>query len=318
MGRCCALGITFSTEATTQLAGSSFLLAKVSRDDYHVLKIGAFRPAAKAGATRPSDQKQEDLRGRPKTHGGAVMKITAIVRRIAIAIVASLCLWPMLALRASAQTAPESNATEAVALELVARGAWSPSVNYVKDDLVTSRGSAWRARRANINKVPGSTAPSTALDWERFARGFNPFGAWLSTTTYHPDDLVLRLGSTWRARRTNLNVAPGFSPPTGSNSPPRATPVAIRWRTAAPARRRSISAAIPTPASSRHRRGKLRWSRTACCFSTTSAATTPPWASARSIPTPAVTPTPPWEPTRSRPTTSGQANTAVGRGALAG
>jgi hypothetical protein len=108
------------------------------------------------------------------------------------ALVASLCLSPGLAPEAWAQTRPAT--TEAPApLVVRARGGWSPSVNYVLDDLVTARGSAWRAKRANINKVPGQTSPATALDWERFARGFNPLGAWVGTKKYQPDDLVLRL-----------------------------------------------------------------------------------------------------------------------------
>ena len=140
------------------------------------------------------------------------MKITTIVCEIAAVTVASLCLSAVLAPGAMAQTGPAAAdaAPEAPApLVVRARGGWSPTVNYVKDDLVTSRGSAWRAKRANINKVPGSTAPSTALDWERFARGFNPLGAWVGSKTYHPDDLVLRLGSTWRALR-----APTMAPVT--------------------------------------------------------------------------------------------------------
>ena len=143
------------------------------------------------------------------------MKIKTVACGLAAVLAASLSLWAGLTHEAWAQTKPAADtAPEAPApLVVTARGAWSPTVNYVKDDLVTSRGSAWRAKRANINKVPGSTAPSTALDWERFARGFNPLGAWVGSKTYHPDDLVLRLGSTWRALRTNLNVTPGLSPP---------------------------------------------------------------------------------------------------------
>jgi hypothetical protein len=143
------------------------------------------------------------------------MKITTIVCATAIASGASLGLWAELAPEASAQTEPTPTNTTpepVVALAVTARGAWSPSVNYVKDDLVTSRGSAWRAKRANLNKVPGSTLPSTALDWERFAAGFNPLGAWLSNKIYHRDDLVLRQGSTWRALRTGLNKTPGLFP----------------------------------------------------------------------------------------------------------
>ena len=84
---------------------------------------------------------------------------------IAAAIVASLCLSPGLPPKAWAQTEPAAAdaAPEAPAPQVVAaRGAWSPTVSYKKDDLVTARGSTWRAKRENINKIPGSTAPSTA------------------------------------------------------------------------------------------------------------------------------------------------------------
>jgi hypothetical protein len=106
---------------------------------------------------------------------------------------------------AAADTAPEASAPLAVR----ARGAWSPSVNYVLDDLVTSRGSAWRAKRASKNKLPGQTLPtSTALDWELFAAGFNSAGAWVGSKFYHVNDLVTRDGTVWRAKRSSQNKTP--------------------------------------------------------------------------------------------------------------
>jgi hypothetical protein len=113
---------------------------------------------------------------------------------------------------AIAQTVLETNVAESVAMDVRPRGAWSPSVTYELNDLVTSRGSTWRAKRTNLNQVPGSTSPSTAFDWERFAAGFNPLGPWSNTATYHRDDLVSHLGSTWRARFTNVNKTPGLAP----------------------------------------------------------------------------------------------------------
>jgi hypothetical protein len=92
------------------------------------------------------------------------------------------------------------------------RGEWSPTVRYVTDDLVTSRGSAWRAKRNSRNKVPGSTQPSTAADWEQFAAGFNPLGPWAAATKYHRNDLVTHQGSAWRATRTGLNKVPSLKP----------------------------------------------------------------------------------------------------------
>jgi hypothetical protein len=91
---------------------------------------------------------------------------------------------------------------------LTAKGAWSASVTYHTDNVVTAHGSSWRAKRTNKNKVPGQTQPSTAAYWELLASGLNPAGAWVSTTKYQPNDLVTSNGSTWRAKRTNLNKAP--------------------------------------------------------------------------------------------------------------
>jgi hypothetical protein len=93
-------------------------------------------------------------------------------------------------------------------LLLTPRGEWDPETAYVVDDIVTSRGSTWRAKRANRNKVPGQTLPTTRNDWEPVAFGLNPTGAWSSNSRYHPGDLVTDDGSTWRAKRTNINRPP--------------------------------------------------------------------------------------------------------------
>ena len=54
---------------------------------------------------------------------------------------------------------------------LNAKGAWSDAANYGEDDVVTAGGSSYRAKRANLNKAPASSA----ADWEvlaaRGARG---------------------------------------------------------------------------------------------------------------------------------------------------
>jgi hypothetical protein len=93
--------------------------------------------------------------------------------------------------------------------ELVAKGAWSATTTYAIDDIVTARGSTWRSlKAANRNRPPGQTQPSTAAYWEPLASGLNPTGAWVSTTKYQPNDLAISNGSTWRAKRTNLNKAP--------------------------------------------------------------------------------------------------------------
>jgi hypothetical protein len=106
------------------------------------------------------------------------------------------------------QVSDDADTAEIDARLVDAKGAWSPNKNYLTDDLVTSRGSTWRAKRNNKGKVPGSTQPSTAADWELFAAGFNPVGAWLGTKKYHINDLVSFQGATWRAKRTSQNKTP--------------------------------------------------------------------------------------------------------------
>ena len=119
-------------------------------------------------------------------------------RICAAILVTAFCLSPMLA-------APEAMAQ----MELRPRGQWNAAVTYQTDDLVLARGSTWRARRTNVNKVPGSTSPPTGADWQIFAAGLNPLGPWSSATTYHKNDLVNHVGTTWRATRTSLNAVPG-------------------------------------------------------------------------------------------------------------
>ncbi len=92
--------------------------------------------------------------------------------------------------------------------ELAAKGVWNPSTNYLKDDIVIARGSTWIARRNNKGKVPGQTNPSTAADWQLFARGFNPLGAWSNATLYQPDDVVTFNGQTFRAKLTRAGSQP--------------------------------------------------------------------------------------------------------------
>ena len=91
------------------------------------------------------------------------------------------------------------------ALALQPRGIWSASVTYALHDLVILRGSTWRSKHNNnLNKLPGSTSPSTALDWEPFASGLNPRRAWNSSTKIRPRPSRIG-GSTWWGLRTNLN-----------------------------------------------------------------------------------------------------------------
>src|SRR5262249_36833780 len=93
--------------------------------------------------------------------------------------------------------------------ELVAAGGWNAATTYAKDDIVVARGSAWISLKAgNTNRVPGQTSPSTAAWWGLVARGFNPTGSWANATKCQPDDLVTRLGQTYRAKVTNTNKPP--------------------------------------------------------------------------------------------------------------
>src|SRR5690242_16137020 len=68
--------------------------------------------------------------------------------------------------QAAAQQAPAQHSAAAAGRVLTPRGAWSAQVSYAADDLVTARGSTWRAKVANSDRVPGSTSPSTAAYWE--------------------------------------------------------------------------------------------------------------------------------------------------------
>lgn len=131
---------------------------------------------------------------------------TKLFHRLALGLaLAGCCLGSVLATSTVGRT---QSPGPAVPQDLSSKGAWSPTTAYVKDDLVTARGSTWRARKTSQNKVPGQTKPSTDEFWERYTAGFNPLGAWSDIAKYQPDDLVGYQGSTWRAKRTNLNKKP--------------------------------------------------------------------------------------------------------------
>jgi hypothetical protein len=111
--------------------------------------------------------------------------------------------------QAASATRDRIGAAALAAADVTPRGAWKPDVEYLRNDLVTLRGSTWRAKRRNIGRLPGSTSPSTERFWELFAGGLNPRGAWKPSATFHRNDLVTHEGSTWRALRTNGNSVPG-------------------------------------------------------------------------------------------------------------
>jgi hypothetical protein len=63
-----------------------------------------------------------------------------------------------------------------------------------------------------VEVAEGSAAPLRAVVANCGARGVNPRGAWSATTKYLADDIVTSLGSSWRAKRDNLNRAPSSYP----------------------------------------------------------------------------------------------------------
>lgn len=110
---------------------------------------------------------------------------------------------------AAAVAHAQAPASSPEAAEIASKGVWNSATTYAKDDIVTARGSAWISLKpGNINQLPGQTAPSTATWWRLFARGFNPTGAWSNSAIYHPDDIVTRLGQTYRAKITHTNKQP--------------------------------------------------------------------------------------------------------------
>jgi hypothetical protein len=108
----------------------------------------------------------------------------------------------------AAPTSVSAQPASTTAPTLNPRGAWSATVDYAINDLVTARSSTWRALRANKNRIPGATSPSSSRYWELFAGGLNPMGVWISSTTYQPGDLVRYNGGSYRAKATNRSAAP--------------------------------------------------------------------------------------------------------------
>lgn len=86
------------------------------------------------------------------------------------------------------------------------RGAWSKAANYLADDLVTSVGASWRAKRSNLNRPPASSS----ADWEQFAaRGLaGPAGP---------------AGAKGDAGANGADGAPGMNGAPGSEGPPGPT-----------------------------------------------------------------------------------------------
>lgn len=102
--------------------------------------------------------------------------------------------------------------TAAAQAQLVPRGEWDAATSYALNDIVTSRGSTYRAKAANIGRVPGRTAPgSTAAFWEEMASGYNSLGNWAAATTYHPNDVVLYSGSAWLSIASGANRVPDLA-----------------------------------------------------------------------------------------------------------
>ena len=56
---------------------------------------------------------------------------------------------------------------------LTARGAWEAGTDYLAEDVVSAKGTSWRAKRGSI----GSPPAAGSLDWEQFAAKTNPLGS---------------------------------------------------------------------------------------------------------------------------------------------
>lgn len=90
----------------------------------------------------------------------------------------------------------------------VYKGAWSAAVAYQKDEIVTARGSTWRAKADSKGKTPGSTNPNNSAYWAVLYEGRNPLGAWRANAVYQPDDVVTFHGQSWQAKLTNHGSQP--------------------------------------------------------------------------------------------------------------
>ena len=137
------------------------------------------------------------------------MKSLRIRGSVVAAVAGIVVLGTSITAPAHAQQAAHAVNPEIANPELAAKGVWNTNTTYAKEDIVTARGSTWISlKTGNKGKVPGSTQPNTARDWQLFAEGLNPTGAWLGSAIYHANDLVTHLGETWRAKRTNRGKTP--------------------------------------------------------------------------------------------------------------
>jgi hypothetical protein len=93
------------------------------------------------------------------------------------------------------------------------RGAWSATAQYLTDDLVTSGGSSWRAKRNNVNKPPVA-----GTDWELFAQK-GATGAPGAAGAQGPAGAAGAAGPQGPAGATGAAGSPGPEGPEGPQGP---------------------------------------------------------------------------------------------------
>jgi hypothetical protein len=93
---------------------------------------------------------------------------------------------------------------------LIWRGAWSDTANYVANDVVMFRGSAFVSLQNNFGTHPLMPIPGA---WDLLAQGLNWTGNWQEYTTYYPSDLV-RIGrNVYICRQLHVSATDPFITP---------------------------------------------------------------------------------------------------------
>jgi hypothetical protein len=102
--------------------------------------------------------------------------------------------------------------------DLLFRGNWQPTVNYVADNVVQLGGGSYVALAASRNAKPD--LPANAAKWRRLVSGLLPRGTWSATQTYNMGDVVTRSGASYVAIRSLGNT----------NKPPQGANINTYWR----------------------------------------------------------------------------------------
>jgi len=82
---------------------------------------------------------------------------------------------------------------------------WNNATEYQKGDIVTYGGYSYVAKKITLNEAPNLFLVTS---WEILTTGFKVVGAYSSSTTYKPGDVVLLGGNSYVAKRTNSNSTP--------------------------------------------------------------------------------------------------------------